>query len=1079
MTVPADPEPATGGSTSEPTPVAEPAPAAPAAAADRPGRDDDDDAMEVPSIVESIEVHPSSITTSPGKAAPGGDATLTHMQGGTDTGRSPGARGGTDVRPQFNQPGLGARLDIGTGGIDLGSGTGRTPSRRGSTRRGSKSPSKSPELGPGRKSQLPKSTSERSATSVASQLPTRDALADSSSQEPAYQPQTAELVSIAQDVGVGPLSLTQRGSAQKYHVVNEIARGGMGAVFRVIDSDIRRPIAMKVMIGDLSDRHRVMRFLEEVQVTGQLEHPGIPPVHDVGLDEAGNLFFTMKLVSGEPLSDIIRRLRKGRPYRGFNVLARRLQLFLRVCEAVAFAHSRGVIHRDIKPSNIMVGDYGEVQVMDWGLARLIGREARPAVGGAGEVLTDRREMGDDLTLDGTVAGTPTYMPPEQARGEIDALDERSDIWSLGALLYELLTFQPPVTGESHIHVLKKVIDGDIVPPRERAPALEIPRELEAIVMRAMTPRKAGRYRSVAQMQEEVQHFLDGETISHVRYSGWERVRKALRRNRAFVAGGLTVVVLALIVLGAVLPVIDQRHAKELDDARADGFARHESQQRERLDGLLEELQSRVKAWQTGATAHADAVTAWHLAEDAAPVDALPGAPELREMWQLRAAARLRALEALTARAAAIGLAQQSLSLSESLRLPAISTSVAATLSRLLLRSGLPEMDRDMLAQLEPAIDDGEGLRHDNGTAGSERFAPARLHVDARVPGAAGPVSVRLYRMVEADAYGAEPRLLPVPLRHAQSTSLPPDFLAPLIGKSLDAAFHHPWPPAPADAPGGTRGTPDAPADPARVGSLPIEDLALRPGVWVALLQWTDTDGKACELRVAIELPPGKRVYRVVEVPASIAPDANDAHVFVPGGSIDVRDIGPPGTSPRLISAVTGRPLQALIAWRDEVTVGEYRRFHPGFASGTDPSRPVVGITAARAELFAAWLTAKQTDGSVVRLPTASEWRALACATDAQRYVWGSQPESRFGWFTPQLLAQYSAEANANLMMDASPIGVRNLGGSLREWVRDGDTGYAIRGGSFRTGPRPLSAGDDAGADDAVDDVGFRLVRVLP
>ena len=1053
-------------------------------------------AEESPSIVESVEVHPSSITTNPDAGddqAGSGDATMTHMDARSDTGRAGtgGRRGGTDVRPQFNQPGLGARLDIGTGGIDLGtgSGTGRTASRR-NPRRGSKSPEPGPAA----------STREEANSRDATRIGEREATTDDSPDEDSgsgvasdYQPESAAQVTIDSGgitLGDGHPSLTQRGSAHKYQVQSEIARGGMGAVFRVVDTDIRRPIAMKVMIGDLSERHRVMRFLEEVQITGQLEHPGIPPVHDVGMDEAGNLFFTMKLVSGEPLSDIVRRLRKGRPYRGFNVLARRLQLFLRVCEAVAFAHSRGVIHRDIKPANIMVGDYGEVQVMDWGLARLIGRD-RPGSGASGgsAVLTDRREMGDDLTLDGTVAGTPVYMPPEQARGEIDSLDERSDIWALGALLYELLTFVPPVTGDSHIEVLKKVVDGDIVPPRERAPALEIPRELEAIVLRAMTPRKAGRYRGVAQMQEEVQHFLDGETISHVRYSGWERARKALRRNRAFVAGGLTVLVLALISLGAFLPALDARHARERGESFEAGAQEHARLQRDRLTNLLAQLAPRVTAWETGANAHAAAVTAWHQADAALPANANPA--DARPMWEQRALARLRALEALTARAAAISLAQQALSLAESLDLKTEAKRIAAQLSKLVLQAGVPEMDARIVARLEPLVAEGEGLRYDNGAIAASRFAPARLHLSVFVPDATGPVSVRLFRMIDGDAYGAEPRALPMPWRHAQSPRLKPDFLADLIGQPLDAAFAREWPPA-EPMPGEST----APADPALVGLAPLDDLSLSPGQWVAVLRWTEGEVLR-EERVALQLSPRTRVYRHVLIPAGAHSD--DTCALMPGGWIEQREIKD-SSEPIKIGAMNGSPIAGRLMWRRELRAAEWRAFiasgdaHPTAdrAAGALTPRglarnwlddaddqPANGLSPLDAEAIAAWLTHRATDGSVFRLPTESEWAdATACNT---AFIWGDEPESRFGWFSRPGLPTDTDAASAHLIYDESPLGIHALNSVLREFTRvdsASDT-FAVRGGSWLTDVLPLAARDVINGEFVAPDCGFRLVRILP
>ena len=257
----------------------------------------------------------------------------------------------------------------------------------------------------------------------------------------------------------------------RYPVVRELGAGGMGAVLCVRDPELRREMAAKVAL-DRADA-ALDKFVREAQVTGLLEHPGIPPVHELGRSADGRVYFTMKRVEGHDLAAVIQDLRAGaaRP-----TITERLEIFLKVCDAVAFAHSKDVIHRDIKPANIMVGAFGEVLVMDWGLARVLGHHD------ADHGPTSSRDGhgdGDPLaTLEGTVMGTPAYMPPEQAGGEIGRLDARSDVYALGALLYELLTFEPPYAGPTAFAVLAQVLDGPPVPPRERAPARDVPWELD-------------------------------------------------------------------------------------------------------------------------------------------------------------------------------------------------------------------------------------------------------------------------------------------------------------------------------------------------------------------------------------------------------------------------------------------------------------------------------------------------------------------------------------------------------------------------------------------------------------------------
>ncbi|MBL8827324.1 MAG: serine/threonine protein kinase, partial [Planctomycetaceae bacterium] len=270
----------------------------------------------------------------------------------------------------------------------------------------------------------------------------------------------------------------------------EIARGGMGAVVRAIDSDIRREVAVKYMLTD-GDAAQKARFIEEAQITGQLEHPNIVPIHEVGVDAEQRLFFAMKMVQGRSLSQVLDELRNmSSTAERTWMLSRLLTVMTNVCHALSYAHSRGVIHRDLKPANIMLGDFGETYVMDWGLAKVVGRDepsttsppmgasrtvGEPSTGSASDgsgstkVITSR-ELEGELTQDGAVMGTPAYMSPEQARGEILLLDSRSDIYSLGAILYEILTLLPPVDKSGGaVALLIRVTQGEITPPALRTP----------------------------------------------------------------------------------------------------------------------------------------------------------------------------------------------------------------------------------------------------------------------------------------------------------------------------------------------------------------------------------------------------------------------------------------------------------------------------------------------------------------------------------------------------------------------------------------------------------------------------------
>ncbi|MHC4660177.1 MAG: serine/threonine protein kinase [Planctomycetota bacterium] len=289
---------------------------------------------------------------------------------------------------------------------------------------------------------------------------------------------------------------------ERYILVREIGRGGMGVVFEAVDRDLRRRVAMKIIHPSKSiDRNKVKRFLEEAQITGQLEHPNIIPVHEVGINRSGNLFFTMKLVQGHAFADILDEYRAGdEKIRKLYTRHDLLGIFRRILDGVAFAHSHGVIHRDLKPHNIMIGEYGEVLIMDWGLAKVFGhpdtRSATVEVGGKGAARMKTRL--------GAVVGTPAYLPPEQAAGKPEEMDERSDVYSLGAILYEILVLVPPFDADTGDQIITKVLTEEATAPREIDDT--VPSELEHIAMKCLNKDKRRRYQSVAGIIEDTDSY---------------------------------------------------------------------------------------------------------------------------------------------------------------------------------------------------------------------------------------------------------------------------------------------------------------------------------------------------------------------------------------------------------------------------------------------------------------------------------------------------------------------------------------------------------------------------------------------
>jgi serine/threonine protein kinase len=299
-------------------------------------------------------------------------------------------------------------------------------------------------------------------------------------------------VSHLRDVADWPLFASDR-----YEVVAPLARGGMGTVYRAHDRELDRAVAIKVLSPTAWSVESLERMRQETKILARLEHPGVVPIYDVGQLEDGRLFYVMKLVRGRRLDE----------HAAGRTLAERLRLFVRVCDPVAFAHARGIVHRDLKPENVMVGEFGEVLVMDWGIA----------VGHAG---------GHASEATGAIAGTRAYMAPEQARGE--AVDARADIFSLGAIL-EFLAAAAPT----------------------EASATRPARALKSIIEKARVPEARSRYPDVVTLAEDVNRYLEGDRVSANPETILDRAVRFSRKHRAAIA-----IIVAYLILRTVLAVVD-------------------------------------------------------------------------------------------------------------------------------------------------------------------------------------------------------------------------------------------------------------------------------------------------------------------------------------------------------------------------------------------------------------------------------------------------------------------------------------------------------------------------------------------
>jgi serine/threonine protein kinase len=272
----------------------------------------------------------------------------------------------------------------------------------------------------------------------------------------------------------------------RFETLEALGEGGMGEVALVMDQDIHRKVAIKRLHAEQQSPTALLRFAEEVRVVGALEHPGIVPVHDVGIDERGQHYAVMKYLEGETMESVIERLKAGSPehLRRFSY-DYRAQVFAKVCEAVRFAHERGIIHRDLKPANIMIGPYGEVTVVDWGIAKRIGSKDDARASDATASSDDDRLV---RTRVGSLIGTPLYMSPEQAAGKNDALDERSDIFSLCMVFYEFLALEHPLADKRTVEqVILALIHEEWDHLKLRLPALSkgVPCELLRVLQKGI------------------------------------------------------------------------------------------------------------------------------------------------------------------------------------------------------------------------------------------------------------------------------------------------------------------------------------------------------------------------------------------------------------------------------------------------------------------------------------------------------------------------------------------------------------------------------------------------------------------
>ncbi|MGE0431034.1 MAG: WD40 repeat domain-containing serine/threonine protein kinase [Planctomycetota bacterium] len=436
------------------------------------------------------------------------------------------------------------------------------------------------------------------------------------------------------------IGATSASGFERLELEGELGRGGLGIVYAGRDPVLRREIAIKVL-QQSHDARPIARFLEEAQITGQLEHPNIVPVHEFGFDASGRPYLTMKRIRGRDFYVLLQQAHRAidtalrtpgawSPRVLREHLLPLLDVYEKVCDAVAFAHSHGVVHRDLKPANIMVGDYGEVVVVDWGLAKPLGAAERtpsqpPQPGPSGPsgpsgsisrhagvldsasdsavpvdpplLRTDRRDAGA-VTREGTVQGTPAYMSPEQARGT--RIDERSDIFSLGAILHTILTGSPPFAGTTP-QILDAVSRGEVRPASQCTDPRRVPRELEAIATRAMALQRRDRYATAHELKADIVAWRNGETIAAADYSTLQLVGKWAARHTGIVVTAAAALVLVITLVAAFLVSLDRERVDAVNQRnRADAEAAEARRERNRADDAAEQASASARTARTEA-----------------------------------------------------------------------------------------------------------------------------------------------------------------------------------------------------------------------------------------------------------------------------------------------------------------------------------------------------------------------------------------------------------------------------------------------------------------------------------------------
>ncbi|MBI2920597.1 MAG: SUMF1/EgtB/PvdO family nonheme iron enzyme [Planctomycetes bacterium] len=822
--------------------------------------------------------------------------------------------------------------------------------------------------------------------------------------------------SAARPPAPGPAELSR---GDRFQLGPELGRGGLGRVLEATDRDLGREVAVKLVLDDLP-AHLSARFAREARLTARLDHPNIVPIYEfgevAGADGRKRLFLAMKRVRGRDMGAVLRGLAfGGDAMRQVWSRARMLGAFQNVCQAVAYAHSKGVIHRDLKPANVMLGDYGETFVVDWGLAREKGEADEEPAAGPPRRVHDALTGSSRLTMAGQVLGTPAYMPPEQAAGNLKDLDEKSDIYSLGGILYEILALRPPYEGKTAPDVLAAVRAGRLDPPSKRAhPAAgPVPPELDAVVLHAMAVRPEDRHTSALDLARDVQRFLEGIAERERRArEAKERAAEGRRLLGRFRELGVEI-------------AAQERKVKEMSAA----VRSHEPVEAKRPVWREEAKREELSDARGDALGRAQVAFDAALSADAGSAEAAEGKSELHADLFLEAESR-QDRQAMRLHRAAL----------EAYDRNGVQRARLDAPGRLAFRAFAYACDC-----LKPSKAAGFGI--DVAEAPGVPWRDGRPRPDLPLADSDWPVPALALR--------------PAGTRWGHRE----DCAKRELRASVTVARYE------------AREKRLVPGAERLIGVTPMESIPLEQGSWRCVLRcpgFADAVVPVCIERAG-EWRQDVTLYRPDEIPPGFVPVAGGPYQAggagtrgaEPGPQIteDLFAAKLPVTTGEYVAflndlAASGRLEEAAARQPREGATPHLRladgRFGPAAADAAgallvSPDLPVMGISWHDAVAYCAWRSARE--GRVVRLLHEREWEKAARGTDGRRYPWGDEDDATFSNTNESQAGAPRIVPAGSFPADESPFGLRDMAGNMVTWCWNApDVPYrdfcALRGGGW-------------------------------